>query len=124
MTTVTRIIDGKLVEEVLDPADIEPEPPPDVPSAITRFQFYKQCWVLKVITEAEANAAIAKTALPRQISDAIDAIQDKDQRDEARMDALGRDRFRRDSQLTEVVRQANNWTPEQVDQIWIDGAKL
>jgi hypothetical protein len=124
LTTISRLIDGKLVEQELGPDDIEPEVPPIVPSTISRFQFFKQVWLMNVITADEASAAIAKQTLPAQITIAIDAIQDKDKRDEARLDALGLDQFQRSAPLTESVREANGWTPEQVDQIWIDGAKL
>jgi len=95
-----------------------------VPATITRLQFFKQCYLMGIISADESTAAIAKQALPIEISGAIDAIQDQKQRELVRMDAMGLDVFRRDAPFTEAVRVYNNWVPEQADVIWIEGAKL
>lgn len=96
----------------------------EVPETLTRTQFFKQVWKMGRITAQQAKDAIAKRALPPQFTQYLDAIADPTERDDAEMDLLGLDVFRRSSSRVESIRAANNWTSAQVDAIWVGGNKL
>jgi hypothetical protein len=94
-----------------------------VPVTITRLQFFKQVWKMGTINAQAAKDAIAKKALPTQFNTFLAALPAAD-RDSAEMDLLAADTFHRDNPLVGAIQQANSWTDQQVDQLWIEAAKL
>jgi hypothetical protein len=95
----------------------------DVPVTLTRRQFFQSGATLGLITEAEALSGIAGATIPALLENGIAALPTAE-RFSARCIVTGNASFNRASPLVESFRVANGLTVSQVDQIWIEGAKL
>ena len=109
---------GKLV------APPEPEPPPaPVPPAISDRQFGQGLWHDGLISYADCEAFVSVGAIPKAMQDIIDTLADDDTgqptpRKEATILVKGAKEYQRSNELVDVIRQAQGWTVEQLDDRW------
>lgn len=104
------------------PANIPYQEP--IPDVISRRQFFQQLEVQKVITKAEALAAITSGTLPQALEDIVSQIGDEDEQFNAHMLLIGAQTFERLHPLADTIQQIAGWTDGQRDQFWIDAYKL
>lgn len=93
-----------------------------VPLIISDRQFFQQLAIMGIISEEEAlraNAAVIPAALEALISQLPEAIQF-----DARMKVSGATQFLRNSDLTNAIGVAFGFTPQQIDQFFIDAGNL
>lgn len=112
-------INGEFTKFVPEP---EPLPEPAMP-VITDRQFFQQLAIMGLISESEAIAAVASGTLPVQFETMIESLP-SEQRFNARILLSGATQFIRTYPLVEAFRQFIGFSKEQVDQLWIDAAKL
>ncbi|MBQ0707835.1 hypothetical protein [Ochrobactrum sp. AP1BH01-1] len=101
--------------------DPGPEPAPD---EISRRQFFQYLAVIGIISKEEALAAMQGGVIPAPLQAIIDQLPTEDDKFNAQMFVVGAQNFNRLHWLTDVVRQAMNWTLEQRDDFWREAAKL
>lgn len=110
-------IGGQVV--VFDP----PAPPAPVPTSISDRQFFQQLAIDDVISEAEAEAAVATGTIPAEMLALIDDLPEA-QRFGARMMLKGATVFERHHPLTVTIGQLYGWEDEQIDDLFQDAAAL
>lgn len=103
--------------------DPQPEPEP-IPDEISRRQFFQQLANMRIISRAEALAAIQTGAIPAPLQAIIDSLPTEDDKFDALMLVAGAQDFNRARPLAEIVRQAMQWTVEQKDNFWRNAKKL
>lgn len=97
---------------------------PTAPTAITRRQFYTALALSGGITQEEALAGIAGTALPVSIEAFIDAMPDPIQRFIAKGLLLGSNTFSINHPLTAQMGAANGWSQAQIEEFFAMAATL
>ncbi|WP_273794151.1 hypothetical protein [Brucella intermedia] len=97
------------------------EPAPD---EISRRQFFQYLAVIGIISKDEALSAMQGGVIPAPLQAIIDQLPTEDDKFNARMFVVGAQNFNRLHWLTDVVRQAMQWTVEQRDEFWREAAKL
>lgn len=105
------------------PEEPEPEMPP-VPQTISDRQFFQQAAILGIITQAEALAAVQTGTIPPVLQSIVDGIQDASEKFAATMLLAGATVFERNHPFTNAVGVALGWSSQQIDQFFIDAAKL
>ncbi|MGY3588092.1 hypothetical protein [Bradyrhizobium sp. USDA 4350] len=81
---------------------------------ITRRQFYQQCAVAGIITQAEAIAVLANGTLPAALSTIVNALP-AGQQFAAQMLLIGATEFDRNHPMVQTIGAARNMTDAQVD---------
>lgn len=103
----------------------EPESEPlQVPSTISDRQFFQQAAILGIITQAEALDAVRTGTIPPVLQSIVDGIQDASEKFAATMLLAGATVFERNHPFTNAVGVALGWSSQQIDQFFIDAAKL
>lgn len=108
-----------------DPND--PGPPIDPRSQIMPIsdrQFYQKAAIDGYITREDALAAVQSGFIPAPFQQFIDGITDPDQKFSATMLFAGATQYYRQHHYTELFGIAFGLTAEQVDDFWIEAAKL
>lgn len=105
------------------PEEPESEMPP-VPQTISDRQFFQQAAILGIITQAEALAAVQTGTIPPVLQSIVDGIQDASEKFAATMLLAGATVFERNHPFTNAVGNALGWSTQQIDQFFIDAAKL
>ena len=105
------------------PPEPEPEPPAQVPPVISDRQFGQGLWHDGLISYAECEAFVSVGAIPKAMQDIIDTLADDDTgqptpRKEATILVKGAKEYQRSNELVDVIRQAQGWTVEQLDEHW------
>lgn len=94
-----------------------------IPDEISRRQFFQQLAVQEIITQADAIAAMTRGTVPVPLQTIIDILP-KEEHFGALMLVIGATTFQRTHPLTEIVRQALQWSIEQKDIFWRDAARV
>lgn len=116
--------DGKLI------APQEPEAPPaPVPAVISDRQFGQGLWHDGLISYEECEVFVSVGTIPKALQDIIDTLADDDTgqptpRKEATILLKGAKEYQRANELVDVIRQAQKWTVDQLDQHWRGWAAL
>ena len=110
---------GKYVIRKVDPATL----PAPVPATISDRQFFQQLASLKLITEEEAEDAVASGVMPASIATLVEMLPE-DHRHPARMLIKGATVFERGHAMTETIAQLYGFTSEQVDDLFREASKL
>lgn len=106
-------------------AIVEPEPEPEpIPDEISRRQFFQHLAVIGIISKDEALAAMQGGVIPAPLQAIIDQLPTDDDKFNAQMFVVGAQNFNRLHWLTDVVRQAMQWTIDQRDHFWRDASKI
>lgn len=95
-----------------------------IPNEISRRQFFQQLENHKIISKMEALAAMQTGTIPPPLQTIVDMITDEQEKFNAQMFIIGAQNFDRLHWLTDVVRQAMQWTVEQKDNFWLEASKL
>ncbi len=95
-----------------------------VPSTISDRQFFQQAAILGVISQAEALAAVQTGTIPTVLQSIVDGIQNSSEKFAATMLLAGATVFERNHPFTNAVGNALGWSTQQIDQFFIDAAKL
>lgn len=95
-----------------------------VPSEISRRQFFQQLAVSGIISNQEAIAALAQGAIPPPLQVLVDQLPNEEAKFNAQMLIIGASVFQRAHPLVDTVRVLLGWTEEQADQFFIDAYKL
>ncbi|WPM81174.1 hypothetical protein R5W60_05630 [Brucella pseudintermedia] len=95
-----------------------------IPDEISRRQFFQYLAVSGIISKDEALSAMQGGVIPAPLQAIIDQLPTEDDKFNAQMFVVGAQNFNRLHWLTDVVRQAMNWTLEQRDDFWREAAKL
>lgn len=90
---------------------------------ISDRQFFQQLALSGIISEAEAEAAVATGTIPAAMLALVDALP-SEQRFGARMMLKGAVEFRRDHPLTNALAAMYGWSNEQVDALFEAAAAL
>lgn len=98
-------------------------PPRAAPTSISDRQFFQQLAIDGVISEAEAEAAVATGAIPAAMLALIDALPEV-QRFGARMMLKGATVFERHHVLTVTIGTMYGWTDGQIDTLFQNAAAL
>lgn len=98
-------------------------PPTSVPSSISDRQFFQQLALDDVISEEEAEAAVATGTIPAAMLALIDALPEA-QRFGARMMLKGATVFERHHPLTVTIGTLYGWTEAEIDQLFQNAAAL
>lgn len=109
--------------EVLD-QPITEVPLPTVPQIISDRQFFQEAAIMGVVTQAEAIAAVSTGAIPAVLQTIVDGIEDPNQKFAATMLLSGATLFERYHPFTNAVGAALGWTSDEVDQFFVQAAKL
>ncbi|MGB3351132.1 MAG: hypothetical protein WBA85_20375 [Brucella anthropi] len=99
-------------------------PTESAPDEISRRQFFQYLAVIGIISKAEALAAMQGGVIPAPLQAIIDQLPTEDDKFNAQMFVVGAQNFNRLHWLTDVVRQAMQWTIDQRDEFWREAAKL
>ena len=99
-----------------------PAPAP-IPETISDRQFFQALANRQLITEAEAEDAVASGVIPASLLELVNTLP-SEQRFSARMFLKGATSFERAHPMTEVIGSAYGMTPEQIDQLWLDAHAL
>lgn len=91
--------------------------------SISDRQFFQQLAIDDVISEEEAEAAVATGTIPAEMLALIDALPQA-QRFGARMMLKGATVFERHHPLTVTIGALYNWTDQQIDQLFQSAAAL
>ncbi|WP_203469724.1 hypothetical protein [Rhizobium rhizogenes] len=94
-----------------------------VPENISDRQFFQQLAISGLITDAEALAAVKTGDIPATMESFIEGLP-TDQRFAARMVLCGATQFSRNHPLVAQFGAANAMTSYQIDDLWVDAAKL
>lgn len=113
------IENGKHVIRKVDPATL-PEP---VPGSISDRQFFQQLAALKLITEQEAEDAVASGVMPASLAALVDMLPEEN-RHPARMLLKGATIFERNHPMTEIIAQLYGFTSDEVDNLFREAVKL
>lgn len=97
----------------VDPATV----PPPVPESITDWQFFQQLAIMGLITEAEAEAAVAAGELPQTLSDLVDMLPEQ-ARFPTRMLLKGSTTFRRGHEMTDTIAWLYGFSNQDVDNLF------
>lgn len=95
-----------------------------VPETISDRQFFQQAAILGIITQSEALDAVRTGTIPSVLQSIVDGIQDPSQKFAATMLLAGATVFERNHPFTNAVGVALGWSSQQIDQFFIDAAKL
>lgn len=105
--------DGEYVIRIQDP-DTLPAP---VPSAISDWQFFQQLAVMGLITEQEAEDAVASGTLPTTLAELVDMLPEQ-ARFSARMLLKGSTTFRRNHEMTDTIAWLYGFDRDDVDNMF------
>ena len=94
----------------------EPEPEP-VPSEISDRQFFQELANRELITEAEAEDAVASGVIPASLLALVEGLP-AGQQFSARMFLKGATRFERGHPMTKAIGFAYGMTSEEIDDLW------
>ncbi len=103
----------------VDPATL----PPPVPGAISDRQFFQQLAVMGVVSETDAEAAVATGTLPTAMVELVSLLPEPAQFP-ARMLLKGATTFYRQHEMTDTITWLYGWTGDQVDQLFRDASAL
>lgn len=103
----------------VDPATL----PPPVPVSISDRQFFQQLAVMKLITEDEAEAAVATGTLPASLAELI-ALLPEQARHPARMLLKGATVFERAHEMTDTIAWLYGFDGGQTDDLFRGAAAL
>lgn len=101
------------VIRTVDPSTL----PPPVPEKISDQQFFQQLAIMELITEQEAEEAVAPGTIPASLMALVEQLPEAQQWP-ARMLLKGSVEFRRNHPMTAVIAQLYGFTPEQVDDLF------
>lgn len=110
---------GSHVIRSVDPSTV----PPPVPDAITDWQFFQQLAIMGLITEAEAEAAVAAGELPQTLSDLVEMLPEQ-ARFPTRMLLKGSTTFRRGHEMTDTIAWLYGFSNDDVDNLFRDASVL
>ena len=110
--------DAYVVRKV-DPATL----PPPVPPVISDRQFFEQLAYMNVISEADAEAAVATGTLPSAMVDLVSLLPEQAQFP-ARMLLKGATQFYRQHEMTDTIAWLYGWTSSQVDDLFRSASAL
>lgn len=99
-------------------------PVTQVPQIISDRQFFQMAAMDGLVTMDEALAAVQTGAIPPLLQTIVDGIADPLQQFGAKMLLSGATIYDRNHPLTEAVVAHLGWTSDQVDQFFIQAAKL
>lgn len=97
--------------------------PEGVPMSIAKYQFFQQLAVMRLISEEEAEDAVAAGVIPVTMAALIEQLP-TDKQFSARMLIKGAVTFDRLHPLTKTVAALFGWTEEQVDDLFRAARKL
>lgn len=103
----------------VDPATL----PPPVPSSISDRQFFQQIAVMGLITEAEAEDAVASGAIPASLAALIEYLPEQ-ARHGARMLLKGATVFERHHEMTDTIAWLYGFDSDDVDDLFRAAALL
>jgi hypothetical protein len=98
--------------------------PAYIPAVISDRQFFQMAAIDGLVSMDEALAAVKTGAIPPVLQTIVDGIDDPFQQFAAKMLLSGATEFERNHPLTEAVGAHLGWTSAQIDQFFIQGAKL
>lgn len=101
---------------VIRKADPETLPLP-VPDAISDWQFFQQLAVMGLITEQEAEDAVASGTLPATLAALVEMLPEQ-ARFSARMLLKGSTTFRRDHDMTDTIAWLYGFDSDAVDELF------
>lgn len=107
-------VDGdSYVFRTVDPATL----PAPVPQSISDRQFFQQLAIQDVITEQEAENAVAIGEIPAAMTALIEMLPEQ-ARFDARMTLKGATVFERHHEMVDTIAWLYGWTSEQVDDLF------
>ena len=116
-TSITAVKLGKTSS-----ANVTPIVLSSIPPLISDRQFFQQLAIIGIITEEEALNA-NRAIIPAALLALIEQLPEEQQFD-AKMKVSGATQFLRSDPLTNAIGTAFGFTSEQIDQFFIDAAKL
>lgn len=111
--------DGTHYIRTVDPATL----PPPVPSSISDRQFFQQLAVMKLITEQEAEDAVAAGTIPTSLAALVELLPEQ-ARHGARMLLKGATVFERRHEMTDTIAWMYGFDAAAVDQLFRDASAL
>lgn len=106
-----------------DPTSPPPIPEPQIPPISDR-QFYQQAALGGYITQSDALAAVQTGFIPAILQQLVDETLDPEEKFNAQMLLAGATVFYRQHPLTTHIGEAFGLSTEQLDNFWIEAAKL
>ena len=103
----------------VDPATL----PPPVPPSISDRQFCQQLAVMKLITEQEAEDAVAPGTIPATLAALVEMLPEQARHD-ARMLLKGATVFERHHEMTDTIAWMYGFDAAAVDQLFRDASAL
>lgn len=97
--------------------------PPPVPVSISDRQFFQQLAAMKLITEDEAEAAVATGTLPASLAELVELLPEQ-ARHPARMLLKGATVFERAHEMTDTIAWLYGFTKDEVDDVFREASKL
>ena len=114
----------ELVEgEVHEIYAVEDAPPPAVPFSISDRQFFQQLSVQEIITEQEAEDAVATGTIPAAMLALVELLPEQ-ARFSARMILKGATVFERGHEMTDTIGWLYGWSEGQTDDLFRAAAVL
>lgn len=110
---------GAHVIRTVDPATL----PPPVPYSISDRQFFQQLAVMQLITEQEAEDAVANGTLPATLAALIEFLPEQ-ARHPARMLLKGATVFERNHEMTDTIAWLYGFDSDAVDELFHAAAAL
>lgn len=107
------------VIRTIDPAKM----PPDIPSSITDWQFFQQLAIMKLITEQEAEDAVASGTLPKALVSLVEMLPEQ-ARFSTRMLLKGSTVFRRNHEMTDTIAWLYGFDRDAVDDLFRSAGAL
>lgn len=101
-----------------------PVVPTPVPQLISDRQFFQQCCIQGLCSQAEALAAVQTGTLPSALMAAVNSIADPAQQFAAKMVLCGATQFDRNNPMTALLGALLGQTSAQMDAIWRAAALL
>lgn len=110
---------GAHVIRKVDPATL----PPPVPSSISDRQFFQQIAAMKLITEDEAEDAVASGVIPASLAALVEFLPEQ-ARHSARMLLKGATVFERSHEMTDTIAWLYGFDSAATDQLFRDASAL
>lgn len=107
------------VVRTVDPATL----PPPVPRSISDRQFFQQLAVRGLISETEAEDAVASGVLPASLAELVELLPEQ-ARHPARMLLKGATVFLRNHEMTDTIAWLYGFDSGEVDTLFIEAAQL
>lgn len=115
----TGIVKDRHIIRTIDPATL----PPPVPEWISDRQFFQQLAIIKLISEAEAEDAVASGVIPSSLAELVELLPEQ-ARHPTRMLLKGATVFQRQHEMTDTIAWLYGLDGAAVDAIFRAAAEL